>query len=359
MAVFILVQLLQGSDESELEQTSQLSIKPALTVEWLNAYQKSWQLNTRADGRIMAWHEAKISTQTSGLMISHVLVNVGDLVKKGQVLAEFENEKVKLDLAQLTANVQEAEANYHEALLNYDRGTHLQKTKSISDREFNELKALMLSMKSRLESAKAAQNNGELRFKQTQLLAPDDGVISERQASVGIVANAGDELFKMIVQNRLEWQAEVAAYHLSSLAIGQEVLVTLINHQQVRGVVRQISPTIDPMKNTAVVYVDLETDTFARAGMYVKGEFLGKIETFLTLPQSAVSMSDGFYYVFKIRDDSFVQQIKVTIGARQNDQIAILTGVSPQDKLVASGVSFLKEGDIVNIVGQLPIGGKR
>lgn len=350
----ILFTLIHFFNDENQPQKSGLSIqKASLTVGAINAHFSEWQLNTVADGRIMPWHEAIISAQTNGLVISKLYVDVGDHVTKGQILIEFDDETIKANLLQLIADVEEAEANYYEAKLNADRASKLLKNNAISDREFQELNAIMLSCRSRLASAKAAQLNGELNLNRTKIFAPDDGVISFRQASLGSVPNVSDALFKMIIHNRLEWQAEVVVHKLNQIVIGQKAIITLTNNQQVTGSVRQIAPSINISNNTTIVYVDLESNAFALSGMFVEGELQGKSHSYLTLPQSAIIMRDGFYYVFKIVEDHSVVQTKVTIQAHQNNQVAILTGISENDLLVASGVNFLKDGDIVHIVEML------
>jgi RND family efflux transporter MFP subunit len=122
---------------------------------------------------------------------------------------------------------------------------------------------------------------------------------------------------------------------------------------RIEGRVRAVAPTVDPQTRNALVYVDLPDGTRggARAGMYARGEFDAGHGAVLTLPQSAVLLRDGFSYVYRVEADKHVTQIKVGTGRRRGERIAITDGLDPAARVVASGVGFLADGDLVRVVG--------
>lgn len=133
------------------------------------------------------------------------------------------------------------------------------------------------------------------------------------------------------------------------LAPGQPVHVTT-GDQAIAGKLRVISPAVDLQTRTGLAYVDLPHTTQLRAGMFARGYFdLGKATT-MTLPQSAVLLRDGFSYVLRIGPESKVSQTKVTVGRRAGDRIEITSGLDPAERVVASGGSFLGDGDLVRVV---------
>jgi HlyD family secretion protein len=104
-----------------------------------------------------------------------------------------------------------------------------------------------------------------------------------------------------------------------------------------------------------LVYVDLPTGLPLRAGMFARGEFdVGAVRT-ITLPQSAVTSRDGFNYVMRIGPDSRVAQIKVTVGRRAGDRVAITGGIEASTRVIASGGSFLGDGDVVRVLDDVAI----
>jgi RND family efflux transporter MFP subunit len=358
---------------------AQAQAKPALTVTTTQAQRSALPIQLTANGNIAAWQEASIGAESSGLRLAEVLVNVGDVVQRGQVLARFAMESIQADVAQARAGVNEASASALEATANADRVRTLQGTGTFSGQQINQYLTAEQTARARVESAKAALAAQALRLKYTEVRAPDSGVISARSATVGAVVANGTELFRLIRQGRLEWRAEVTSTELSHMLPGTAVTVTAANGARLLGRVRMVAPTVDPQTRSGLVYVDLPpmqapasaaapgrpkqgtapsggsavreaTSVGAKPGMFARGEFaLGNSQA-LTVPQQAVVVRDGFNYAFRLNTDQRVSQIKLQIGRRIGDRIEVLDGLSADAVLVASGAGFLNDGDLVKVV---------
>jgi HlyD family secretion protein len=324
--------------------------KPALSVNVAQPQTATLPLRIGANGNIAAWQEASIGTEANGLRLAEVKVNVGDVVKRGQLLATFAPDTMQADVAQTRAAVAEAEATLADASANAQRARGLQATGALSDAAINQYLTAERTAKARLDAQRAAAQMQQLRLKQTQVLAPDAGVISARSATVGAVLPAGQELFRMIRQGRLEWRAEVAANDLASLKPGVAALVTTGSAPAIKGTVRMVAPTVDPATRNGIVFVDLPNAGPARAGMFARGEFDIGSGSGLTLPQSAVLLRDGFSYVLRVGPDSKVAQVKVGVGRRVGDRIEITSGLDAGARVVAAGGGFLADGDTVRVV---------
>jgi len=329
--------------------------KPALTVNVTQPQTSALPVRVTANGSIAAWQEASVGTEANGLRLAEVRVNVGDVVKRGQVLATFAPDTMNADVAQTRAVVAEAEATLAEAAANAQRARGLQATGALSEAAINQYLTAERTAKARVDAQRAMAQMQQLRLKQTQVLAPDFGVISARSATVGAVLPAGQELFRMIRQGRLEWRAEVAANDMASLKPGVAVLVTAGSGSAIKGTVRMVAPTVDPQTRNGLVYVDLPSvngtsGSAARAGMFARGEFEVGSGSGLTLPQSAVMLRDGFSYVLRVGADSKLAQVKVGVGRRVGDRIEITGGIDAAARVVASGGSFLGDGDTVRVV---------
>jgi HlyD family secretion protein len=324
--------------------------RPALTVTTTQPQRATLPLKIAANGNIAAWQEASIGTEANGLRLAEVRVNVGDAVRKGQVLATFTPELLQADVAQMRAVVAEAEAALAEAQVNAKRARELEKSGALSDQQINQFLTAERTAQARLDAQRAQANVQALRLRQTQVLAPDDGVISSRSATVGAVLPAGQELFRMIRQGRLEWRAEVPAADLARIQPSMAAGVVPSGGQAIAGKVRMLAPTVDPLTRNGIVFVDLAPSRYARAGMFARGEFdIGSGEG-LTLPQSAVLLRDGFAYVLRVGADSKVIETKVTVGRRLGERIEITAGLDADARVVASGGSFLGDGDTVRVV---------
>lgn len=358
----------QSSASSSASAASKVATtsKPALTVTATQV--GSGQMATRltANGSIAAWQEASIGSESNGLRIAEIYVNVGDVVKKGQLLASFASESIQADLAQAKAALAEAEATANEAVTNADRARGLQASGAISKQQIGQYLTAETTAKARVTAAKAVLDVQQLRMKYTQVVAPDHGTISARMATVGAVVGAGAEMFRMIRQGRLEWRAEVTSAELSKLSAGMPATVYAPNGEQAMGKVRMVAPTVDVNNRTGLVYVDVilpKEKSAANAfkpGMFARGEFqLGSSQA-ITIPQQAVVVRDGFSYVFKLNPDQRVTQVKVKTGRRMvvngTEQIEVLSGINAGTQIAASGVGFLNDGDLVKLVSTTDAG---
>ncbi|KQX03275.1 MULTISPECIES: efflux RND transporter periplasmic adaptor subunit [Acinetobacter] len=328
--------------------TSASSAKPALTVTVMQPELQNWKQNFTANGNIAAWQEVVIGSELSGQRITKVNVNVGDSVQRGQVLAEINSESIRAELATAKANYAEAKAVLADASINNQRIQQLKNTGAISQQEATKYLTSQSTAQARLDAAKAQIDSNQLRLTQTQVIAPDHGVISARTATVGSLAQTGQELFRLIRDNRLEWRAEVTSTDLYKLKKGMtaHIISPDPSRSAVSGSVRMIAPVIDPQTRYGLVYVDIPTTDAVRMGMFVKGEFdLGE-KPALTVPQTAVLLRDGFSYVFIVNKDNRVTQQKVTLGRRLNDRVEIVD-LAANTQLVASGTGFLSDGDLI------------
>ncbi len=352
-----LLSLLCIQAEIAIAQTTPATARPALTISVVKPQWVSTPATIRANGNIAAWQEASIGAQVGGLRVAEVRVNVGDVVKRDQVLAMFATDTVLADLAVQKAQEAEAAAALAEAQANAGRARSLKNSGALSAQQISQYLTAEQTAKARLEAVRAQVQVQNLRLQFAEVRAPDDGVISARQISVGAVVPVGTELFKMVRQRRLEWRADVVSEELSRIKVGMSVRVRPASLDKeatpLLGKVRVIGPTVDLQARTAVVYVDLptiETDVpVVRAGMFATGEFeLGDTRV-MTLPQESVVMRDGFSYVFKVRDAARVSQVRVEIGRRLGARVEILKGIEDNESIAESGAGFLNNDDLIAI----------
>jgi RND family efflux transporter MFP subunit len=330
--------------------TAASAAKPALTVTTITPQVASMAMRISANGNIAAWQEASVGTEANGLRLAEVRVGVGDVVKRGQVLAVFAPDTVQADVNQIRAAVAEAEAHLADAAANAQRARELSASGALSAQQINQYLTAERTAKARLDAQRAAAKVQELRLRQTQVLAPDYGVISSRSATVGAVLPAGQELFRLIRQGRLEWRAEVPAGDLARLKPGMPVNVVTPSGKPIAGKVRMVAPTVDDKTRNGLVYVDLPGSGEAKAGMFARGDFEVGAGQALTLPQAAVLLREGFSYVMRVGGDSRIAETKVSVGRRMGDRVEITGGLDPQARVVAQGAAFLADGDVVRVV---------
>jgi RND family efflux transporter MFP subunit len=347
IAAFLIWRL--GADRAP---ESEAAVRPALTVTTALPQRASLPVTLAANGNIVAWQEAIVGVEAAGLRLTQVHVNVGDRVRQGQLLATLSADTLRAEVAQSRASLAEAEAAAADAANNAQRARTLEGTGALSASQINQYLTAEKTARARAQAARALVEAQQVRLGQTDVHAPDSGIISARMATVGAVVGPGAELFRLIRQGRLEWRAEVTSTELGRITPGTTAEVTAASGARLAGRVRMIGPTVDPQTRSALVYVDvtpLPGMASARAGMFARGEFdLGSTPA-LTVPQPAVVVRDGFSYVYRLNPDNHVSQVKVQTGRLAGEQLEIVAGLPPDARIVAAGAGFLNDGDLVRL----------
>jgi HlyD family secretion protein len=334
-----------------LAQQANTNAYPALTVTLAKVQRVEFTEKVSANGNIAPWQEVVIGSELNDIRLNSVLVNVGDVVKKGQLLATFSAETIEAELAEAKGNLAEAEALAKEAENNAARSRTLLNTGALSNQQLDQFSSLAETAKARLEVSKAIVSAKKIRLNNTKIYAPDSGVISARNATAGSIVSSGNELFKLIRQSRLEWRAEVISTDLPKIKTNMPVKITAEDGSVFDGKVRKISPTVDMQTRNSLVYVDLPQNLSVKAGMYAKGEFLLGQSIGVSVPQQALVMRDGFTYAF-IVVDNHAKKIKVKTGERIGNSVQILTGLTLNQEVVAKGVAFLSDNDTVKVIAK-------
>ncbi|WKJ90789.1 efflux RND transporter periplasmic adaptor subunit [Methylomonas montana] len=344
--------LVAVSAMSKPGEASRPQVVAALTVTGAAPQWRQWPATIDASGAIAPWQEAVIGAQQAGLRLIEVNVNVGDQVKRGQLLARFDADMLRADLAQLKANLAQAQATAAQAEINKQRVLKLKNAASLSQQELLRYETEAETSRTQVEAIKAQLAAKQLQLGYAEVRAPDDGVISARQATLGAVAGSGQELFRLIRQNRLEWRGELTAGQLAQSQAGQSIKLSLPDGGSAEAIVRQLAPVLDEQSRLGLVYADIQPGSSARAGMYANGRIVLNQRAALTIPAASVVIRDGRSYVLKLQGGAETAPVSlqaVGTGRRQGLEIEIVQGLSETERVVVEGAGFLNDGDLVRI----------
>lgn len=339
MATLAVIGFLVLRSNDEKATPVEPSAPVALTVSEATVTEAQWPEAIKATGPIVAWQEAIIGAEISGQKLVAVLADVGDIVSKGQILAKYNSATLQAEYAELKANWIAAESNQKRMLT-------LKSSGAMSDQAIDDFI-------NQAAVAKAQMDAKALHLQYADVVAPDNGVINARNATLGAVGAAGDELFRLIRQNRLEWHGELTAGQAARAARGQSVALTLPNGDKAEGYIRQLAPSYNPETRMTTIFVAIQADTSAQAGMYAAGQVMLPEQTALSVPAKSVVIRDGRNYIFTINDSvsgvTRVSQREVKIGQIKGNPAQILSGISKGDRIVLQGAGFLNDGDIVRV----------
>jgi len=324
-----------------------------LTVQDVVARAVRWPATIEAFGNIVPWEEMIVSAQVEGQPLVELRANVGDRVRRGQVLARFDARMLHVEVWRLRAEVAQAKAEVGQASAERERALQLADSGGLSEQEVMQRVTAAQVAAARLSASQAQLSARELDLQRAGVIALDDGTVSARNALPGMVGTAGLELFRIIRRDRLEWRGELTADQLSRAAPGQQVLLSLPDGAKARARIRHLAPAMNMQTRLAVVYADIEPGGSARAGTYVSGRIVLGESPALVVPASGVVVRDGYNCAFTVSSEGDVQRVKlqrVEVGRRMGREVEILAGLTAGARVVAQGAGFLDDGDSVRVV---------
>lgn len=371
-----LVVLLALAPVSAAEAPGQAPIAPSVTVLVMKpAELVDTQLVT---GTLVAREEALVVPEIEGLRITEILVEEGDRVKAGQVLARLSADTLNAQLAQWqatmnvsTAQIAQARSQIAQAdaalaqsgpalaraqdLLKISSGTQATVEQRAAEQRINEAKlagakdGLVLSTADRA-NRDALGNEIKLKLARTEIKAPVDGIISRRTARLGAVASAVSEpLFRLIANGDIELEAEVPEFRLTRLVKGQTASVTFGQDIILGGLVRLVSTEVDKASRLGKVRVALLPDPRPRTGAFARGTIEISRRTVLAVPNSALQYDGADPYAQVVQDGHVVAR-RVKTGLSAQGMVEITGGLAEGEAVIARAGAFLHDGDAVNVV---------
>ncbi len=324
-----------------------------LAVTLVRAQMRPINRTVVVSGPVAAFEEMQLGVEISGARVTALNVDVGQQVRKGDVLLELDHRSLDSELQQANAALSEAEAGVALARANLARGEQLAGDRFISASQLDELRAARTQAEARRNTARAARDAAQLRRDFAELRAPADGVISKRLVQPGQVVAAGTELLRLIRDGRLEWRAELAEEDLARVEPGATVQLPS-SAGTVSGRIRAVSPGVDSQTRTGTLYADLPEPGPLQPGTYVEGRIVTGRGNALTVPTASVVQRDGHAYVFTLDDTHVAHRVRVATGARVDGQVEVVDGLEAGDTVVEQGAGFLGDGDTVRVVEAKP-----
>ncbi|MBS0377052.1 MAG: efflux RND transporter periplasmic adaptor subunit [Proteobacteria bacterium] len=316
-------------------------------------------------GSVQAFYEAPIYARTNGyLKVWHT--DIGTPVKKGQLLAEIETPEVDQELRQAQADLATAQANYELARTTNVRWQGLLSTESVSQQDADQRAGDAAAKKAAQQSAQA--NVARLQELESfkRVLAPFDGVVTQRNTDVGALINAGQSagnaLFRVADLHRLRIYVSVPQPYASAIHTGQTAGMVFADHpgKHYEAVVANSSRALDA--NSRTLQVELQIDNASGEllpGSYAQVSFnLEGVDQSLRIPVNTVLFRTDGLHVAVLDQDHRVHLRTITQGRDFGTEVEVLSGITADDVLVANPPDSIIDGAQVRIAPTPPAQGK-
>jgi RND family efflux transporter MFP subunit len=363
-----------GAAAQEPPVPSQLA--PAVTVS--RAVEREVVERAVVTGTLVPREEILVSPEVEGLRITEVLVEEGDEVEKGEVLARLSKDLLQAQLAQTDAAVAraaagisqaentivQAEAAQVEAAQALERARTLMRSGNTTEAVLEQRVSAARAAEGRLaaardalriaqaerRSAEAQRQELQVRLDRTDIKAPQAGIVSRKNARIGATASAaGDPLFRIIANGEIELEGEVTETQLVRIREGAPAQVTIDPGRTVEGRVRNVSPEVDRSTRLGRVRIALPKDPALRIGSFSRGTVELARRTGVAVPLSAV-IYDTKGATVQVVVDGRVEVRRVRTGLSAEGVMQIEEGVKAGELVVTRAGSFLRDGDTIRPV---------
>lgn len=316
-----------------------------------------WAVSIPAQGEVLPWEVAIVSAKSSGIGATQVAVVEGDNVRKGQLLVAFDNRLLNAELEEAKANLALASANHQLAASNLKRAEQLKQKQALSEQEFDQVVNQTAAAAATRDQVAAAVHLAEIKLADATLTAPDNGKVLERTIDLGQVPAVGEPLFRILRQNKLEWIAEIDAADLPRVKQNLPAEINLANGKILKGKIRSVSPQLSSSSRVAKVRIVLDESADLAVNTYVAGKILVGNAAAVSIPSDSLVIKDGKTWVFRVKNAA-AEQLLVTVGRQQHNEIEIISGISAGDTVVVEGSGFLNDGDKIAVASTPIAGGK-
>jgi membrane fusion protein (multidrug efflux system) len=320
-----------GDDEAK-EET------PAIPVETMTPSRGDIDAMYSGTAPIEAFADAIVIAKVGG-EIREILVEEGDDVTRGQVLARLDGDRLRLEM-------QQAEANLRKLQRDFQRNVDLKSKGLISEGDFEKIQYEMEALQARFDLAR-------LELGYTEIRAPITGTVSERFVKIGNTIDANAETFQVTSLEPLVSYLHIPEREYRRIATGQAATIRIdaLPNEAFDAIVARVSPVVDPDTGTFKITIEVsDPSRRLKPGMFGRVDIVyDSREMVLQIPRSAVLEEAGETAVFVINEDKAERRI-IRTGYSEDGNVEVVEGLSDDDEVVIVGQSNLKNGSRVSVI---------
>ena len=348
------------------EAASQAHTEQAVTITTRPVETHEVKRTVEMVGTLSGWEEVTISNETAGT-IEKILVDLGDKVKKGQLLIRLDQREAKLALAQAEANLQaakkalaQAQAEWRDADLNLTRirqlhseGVIATSQLDVAQTRFDSIEAQAHAREADIDRFRALVDLAHKHLSDTEIVAPISSEVQQRLVSIGEGVKEKTPLLHLVVTDPLKLQGTVPERFAPEIKIEQpvDVQVEAFTEQVFSGMVQRVSPAVDVQTRSLALEAKVPNSAgLLKAGFFAKGLILiGVNPQAVFVPEEAVYSFVGITKAFVVRDGT-AQERQVKTGVRTNSLVEVTEGLQPGETVATSGLAQLYQGAKVRVV---------
>ena len=319
-------------------------------------------------GNLIGLQTVDIAPRTAGRLLS-VNVQLGDRVRRGQVLAKVEDREIVEQVRQAEASqevskatIRQREADLKVAELNFERSKNLFQRQLLAKQSLDDAESRYMAAVAQFDLSKAQLNQNDSRLQElkinlqnTSVTSPVDGFVGKRSVDPGAMVNTNTAIASVVDISRLRLVVNVVEKDLRMVSPGDpaEVEVDAYPGEKFHGKIARVAPVLDPATRTAAMEVEIPNgDNKLKPGMYARINLtVEDRKDALVVPKNAVIDFESKRGVWSPNDENRATFTAVTLGIEGGDNIEILSGLKVGDQFVTTGAAAVRNNDQLRIAG--------
>ena len=307
-----------------------------------------------ATGRFEANERVDISSKISG-RIERMHFDEGDFVEEDSLIVKIEDNETRLSLERVRAEFKRREAELASAQSALDRAQELHEKSIATDANLEDAQRLYDVAQAGIEQVKAEIGLAEQRLADTEIVAPLNGVLTDRSYAAGELVTVGIPIFELLQLSPIKLEIKVPERRIAELSLGQKADVTVdaLGEAQYTGEITYMSPSLDEVSRNLMVRVIVPNkDMKIKPGMFARAKIsTGAHQNILAVPRDAVLSASDEYEVFVV-EDGIARKRLVSLGAEWRDLVEVISGISEGDEIVSAGQHVIEDGTKVSVVAR-------
>jgi len=367
LLAFRITEALKSKEQSAAPRPG--GMRPAVAVKTAKVEMAPFEEAVELTGELRALAQVAVAPKISG-RLSEVLVDNGDFVQKGQVLARIDDLELEQQVSRAQASLRVTEARLKQDKANLEnlrnqlrRSERLYADELVSLQDLEDLRSQVQAGEAGLELGEAQINQAradlrelEIQVEQTRLYAPMSGYVGDRTLHPGALVTPSSSILSVLDLSRLKTIVAAPEQHLRKLRVGlrARVAVDAYPNDSFSGTITRISPMLDPETRAAEIEIIIPNrQSLLKAGMFVRAAVVLRNVQSMAIPRESLVTRENQQGVFVIEEGK-AHYVPVQIGVSQQGRIQVLDGVEEGREVVAAGSQFLNEGDPVRLPGERP-----
>jgi HlyD family secretion protein len=301
-----------------------------------------------ASGRLLPREEMAVAADLNGFRVARVLVEEGQRVRAGEVLAVLDDSLLRSQIDQVRATLAQQEVAAEQASSQAVRVEGLDNQGVLSKETIENRRFAVRSSRTAVAASRAQLNDLLTRQNHLQIRAPADGVVLERTVRPGDTSSTGSAMFRMARGSLIELYAELPESDVDKVAVGDPAAVVLASGRRLAGTVRLIGMRVDAQTGLTIARIALPIDPELRQGGFAEARFTRSFPV-LAVPEASVHFDADGASVTLIDAQDHVHRVAVRTGRRAQGLVEIVSGLAEGNRVAVKGSAFVLNGDRVKV----------